>query len=121
MKGHKEHHHSHKAHEHKEHRKHKATGGVNEAEEDEKENPEEYNHSRVEKEAEERKAGGRAKRKRGGNVKHIGEAEGERAKHRADRKPRKTGGRAGGSNSNPFSSAEHGEPAKRHTTEKSGC
>lgn len=45
--------------------------------------------SNVEKEAMEKKGGGRVKRKKGGHV------EGEMAKHRLDRPGRKRGGRAG--------------------------
>jgi hypothetical protein len=77
--------------------------------------------------------GGRAARKRGGGVahkegfgpehestkmmalkhggmarkKHVGNVEGEHAKHRADRKPRKAGGRTG-ADQHPFSSARAG-------------
>lgn len=46
-------------------------------------------------------------RKRGGKV------DGAKAKHRADRKPRKSGGRAG-SNFNPLSSAHAGTEPKAH-------
>ena len=62
--------------------------------------------SKVLKEAKERKHGGKAKHS-------VGKAEGKMASHRGDRKPRKTGGRAG-SNMNPLSSAAHGtQPAGR--------
>jgi hypothetical protein len=125
--------------EHEEHRKHRETGGVNEAERDIKEKP----HMRVsapeiEREADELKRGGRAKRKRGGHVMHhegmgpehegtmhhmrrkrkdgghvgkeVGQVMGEHAKHHAGRKPRKSGGRAT-SDENPFTSARSGTPA----------
>jgi hypothetical protein len=131
MKGHKAHHH--------EHRGHHAKGGmiesgVKEYEQDLKDKPEEYNHGKPEKEAEERKHGGRTKRKHGGHVhhadhehhehhahggkakKHVGHVEGEHAKHRGDRKPRKSGGRAG-SNMNPLSSAAHGTAPKNSKME----
>jgi len=101
MKGHKAHHRG---------RHHKATGGVNEAAEDLKSKPKRYNNSNVEDEAEERKHGGRAK-------KHGMSAHGHHAKHHAGRKPRKSGGRAGGSNMNPLSSAHKGTPPKGHTVE----
>jgi hypothetical protein len=122
MKGHKEHH----------HRKHKAEGGANtgvkEWEEDLKEKPTDYtakNH--VAEEAEEKKHGGRAKRKRGGHVhhehksnlkyaKHLGHIEGEAHKTHAGRRPRKAGGRAG-SNFSPLSSAHAISGATVHKTE----
>ncbi len=90
-------------------RKHREAGGVNEAEEDVKTKPMRYTaDSKVNEEAEERKAGGRAARKRGGMAKKmVGKVEGEHEKERADRKPRKSGGSA---TSNPFSSARHGTP-----------
>ena len=104
MKGHKEHH----------HRKHREAGGVNDAEEDLKTRPEaRTNAKKIDDEAEERKKGGRAKRKRGGRMeekKHV-EVHGEHEKHRADRKPRKDGGRTG-SDTHPFSSARKGEMPK---------
>ncbi len=62
--------------------------------------------SNVTEEADERKKGGRAKRKRGGEVKVHGAS----APMRADRKPRKSGGSA---DANPLSSANKGsEPGK---------
>jgi hypothetical protein len=108
-------------------RKHRKTGGktvespmhgVDEAEMDLRDRPEEYNHSRVETEAEAKRRGGRAKRKHGGHVlhhhtghvKHVGAVHGEHGKMHAGRKPRKTGGRAS-SDQNPFTSARHGTPA----------
>jgi hypothetical protein len=89
MKGHKAHH-------------HKAEGGFmkgKEIKEDEKEH--EFNKdSPVNEEGEgeepneaDRKHGGRTKKKSGGGLKHFGHVEGEAAKHRMDRKPRKSGGR----------------------------
>ena len=59
--------------------------------------------SNVAKEAKERKHGGKAK-------KHVA-MHGSKADHRADRAPRKSGGRAG-SNMNPLSSAHHGTAPK---------
>lgn len=89
-------------------RKHRETGGANEAEEDLKDKPEaRTNAKKVDEEAEERKAGGRAKRKHGGKL--VGKVEGEKHSH-AGRKPRKSGGRAG-SDSNPFTSARSGKDA----------
>ena len=75
-------------------RKHRETGGVNEAEEDIRINPEaRTNAKKIDDEAEEKKRGGRAKRKRGGmaEAKHV-EMHGEHEHKRADRKPRKDGG-----------------------------
>ncbi len=63
--------------------------------------------SNVEKEAEERKRGGRAKRKSGGKL--FGAA----AKNHAGRTPRRSGGRTG-SNANPLSSAHSGTPPSGH-------
>lgn len=92
----------------------KASGGENDAEMDLKSKPMRYTaDSNVNKEAEERKDGGRTKRKRGGECHKV---EGEGTKMRMDRKPRKSGGRTG-SDSNPFSSARNGTPPKGHTTE----
>jgi len=91
---------------HKMGRKHKATGGANEAAEDLSHKNERYTYqSHVNDEAEERKHGGRAKRK------HVGKVHGSHEKHHAGRKPRKTGGRAF-SDSNPFSSASKGTAPK---------
>jgi hypothetical protein len=135
------HEHEHREHEHHE-RHHRETGGRNDAEEDLRDKPEaRTNAKKIDDEAEEKKRGGRAKRKRGGEVrkhhvdhegrlmkKHGGEAEkrherkrggrmpehakhvevhGEHEKHRADRKPRKDGGRTG-ADEHPFSSARKG-------------
>jgi hypothetical protein len=95
MKGHKGHH----------GRKHRNTGGVNEAEMDLRMNPEDrVNASKIASEAEEKKHGGRAKRKHGMKV------HGEHAKHHAGRKPRKSGGSC--DSGNPFSSARKGTPPK---------
>ncbi len=106
-------------------RKHRATGGRDDAEADLNDKPEaRTNAKNIDREAEERKKGGRAKRKSGGHVhhekmeelahaKHVGKVHGEHAAHRADRKPRKSGGRTG-SDSAPFSSARNGTlPAGR--------
>lgn len=109
MKGRKEHHH-----------KRAGGGGVDVPEEDLREKPEaRVKATNIDREADERKKGGRAKRAHGGHVhhekmelmkhaKHIGEVKGERAKHHAGRKPRKDGGRTG-ADSHPFSSARKGE------------
>ena len=106
-------------------RKHRETGGVNEAAEDLKSKPEEYNHGRPKGEAEERKHGGRTKRKHGDEAeacedgeekkmprkkrKHGGMAEGKEAMHHAGRKARKSGGSC---EESPFSSARKGEYPK---------
>lgn len=83
------------------HKMKRATGGVAEYEEDLKDKPMRYTaKSKVQDEAEERKDGGRAKRKCGGKV------EGEKAKMRMDRKPRKSGGSC---ESSPMSSARGGK------------
>lgn len=85
----------------------KATGGVNQAAEDlAKSNMEYTKDSNVNREAVERSV-----RKSGGKIK------GEAHKGHAGRKPRKSGGRAG-SESNPFTSAQHGTPPKGHKVEK---
>jgi hypothetical protein len=106
-------------------RKHKATGGSDEPEEDLKDKPEpRTNAKEIDKEAEEKKRGGRTKKARGGGMKHHGGGKegfgpehhdemkvgGKASHHRADRKPRKSGGKAG-SDSNPFTSARHGSDA----------
>lgn len=129
-------------HEREEH-KHRETGGRNDAEEDLKDKPEaRTNAKKIDGEAEELKKGGRAKRKKGGEVrkhhvdhegklmkrperkrggammehkKHV-EVHGEHEKHRADRKPRKDGGRTG-ADSHPFSSARKGEVPKGRKVE----
>jgi hypothetical protein len=91
-------------------RKGRGTGGVNEAEEDVKDKPEaRTNAKNIDEEAEERKSGGRAKRKHGGKM--IGKVEGEKSAHHAGRKPRKAGGRTSGSDGNPFTSARKGKDA----------
>jgi hypothetical protein len=101
-------------------RKHREEGGRDLAEEDVRDEPEaRTNAKNIDREAEEKKRGGRAKRMRGGHVhhekmehlkhaKHVGLVHGEHAKHHAGRKPRKDGGRTG-SNERPFSSAHKGE------------
>lgn len=115
-------------------RKHRETGGANEAEADEKDKPKHYTaDSNVEEESEERKRGGRAKRRRGGKT-ELGKVEGEKGPMHAGRKPRKAGGAAeekhdrgeaeydrarggrahrarggGTSDANPFTSARKGE------------
>lgn len=90
-------------------RKHKATGGENTPEEDLKEKtPDRSAPNNIQKEADEMKKGGRAKRKHGGKM--VGKVEGEKPAMHAGRKPRKSGGRAG-SDSNPFTSARKGQDA----------
>lgn len=130
-------------HEHH-HRKARSTGGVLDAEEDVKTRPEaRTNAKKIDEEAEERKRGGRAhggkrhgaelhhkscgchkcmggraERKHGGRMeekKHV-EVHGEHGHHRADRKPRKSGGRTG-ADAMPFSSARHGSQPADHKTE----
>ena len=79
--------------------------GVKEYDQDFSSKPERrVNAPKIEGAAEERKRGGRTK-------KHVGDVGGEAAKMRADRKPRKSGGRAY-SDSNPFTSASKGTPPK---------
>lgn len=99
-------------HRHEVSRKPRATGGVNDAAEDLKTKPVRYTGGKPEEEAEERKAGGRAK-------KHVGAVKGEHAKARADHKPRKNGGRVG-ADKNPFSSARNGSPAPGRKVEMEG-
>lgn len=73
-------------------RKHRETGGANEAKEDEDTKPMKYTaDSNVERESEERKRGGRAKRRRGGKT-EVGKVEGHHAMRHAGRKPRASGG-----------------------------
>jgi len=111
-------------------RKHRETGGANEPEEDLNDKPQNRSNTGekqegVANEAEERKRGGRAKRKGGGKV------EGEKVPFHSGRKPRKSGGAAGfgpenqgtrpgkkgggqagsGSDSKPFTSARKGTDA----------
>ena len=64
--------------------------------------------SKVNDEAEERKRGGRAKKK------HVGKVDGK-SEHHAGRKARKSGGRAG-SDKSPLSSAHAGMSPKGHKT-----
>ena len=91
-------------------RKHRATGGADEAEEDLKDKPEaRTNAKNVDSEAEEMKKGGRAKKARGGKM--VGKVEGEKGAMHAGRKPRKAGGRTGGSDGHPFTSARSGKDA----------
>lgn len=102
----------------------RATGGVNQAADDlDKKNQRYTYQSKVNDEAEERKKGGRVKRRHGGEVHRSGcdcpkcsggKVEGEKGKMRADRKARKSGGSA---TSNPFSSARAGTPPSGHKAE----
>ncbi len=106
--------------------KHRETGGVNEAKADLDTRPERRdNATKIENEAEERKHGGRTRRRHGGEVHHSrckcekcmggetkerkegGKVEGEHERPRADRKPRKSGGAA---EMHVFSSAHKGSP-----------
>lgn len=101
----------------------KASGGVNLADDDLKTKNQRYTYqSKVQDEAEERKAGGRVKRKHGGEVHRSGcacakcgggKVDGDKGAMRADRKPRK----AGGSTGNPFSSAKSGTAPPGHKVE----
>jgi hypothetical protein len=81
--------------------------------------------------AEERKRGGRSKRKHGGGIHthhehgadmkhahHIGAVDG-RPKHHAGRKVRASGGRSG-SNFSPLSSAHSGSAPRGHSTSDKG-
>ena len=87
-------------------RKTRATGGVNSAADDvSMKNEARTNAQKIDAEATERKSGGRAKRKAGGLV------PGEKGKCNAGRMARKSGGRAT-VESNPFTSAHTGTPAK---------
>ena len=98
-------------------RKHKANGGemdspkegTKESEQDLKSKNMRYTYqSKVNDEAEERRSGGRAKKK------HVGKVHGD-SKHHAGRKARNTGGRAG-SDRSPLSSAHAGMSPKGHKT-----
>lgn len=101
----------------------RATGGVNAAEEDlGKKNMRYTAQSNVNSEAEERKGGGRVKRRHGGEVhgskckceKCMGGMAGDKSAARSDRKPRKSGGSATAS---PFSSAKSGTAPAGHKVE----
>lgn len=82
-------------------RKTRATGGVNEAAEDLRMNPERRNIApKIYAEAEKRKRGGKT----------VGHVHGLAAKHHAGRKARKSGGAC--DSGNPFSSARHGTQPK---------
>lgn len=104
-------------------RHHRETGGANLAAEDLAKKNQRYTYeSKVQDEAEERKKGGRVKRKHGGEVHRSGckcakceggPVEGEKSMARADRKPRKAGGATG----NPFSSARAGTNPPGHKAE----
>ena len=118
------------------HKAHKKSGGVAETDPpgkfDKDESPKEVyagKGSKVESEADERKHGGRAKRKHGGIVhhekmehmkhaKHIGKVHGEASRPRGDRMPRKSGGRAG-CEASPFSAAMKGMEPKGHKSAES--
>lgn len=84
----------------------KSTGGVNDAEKDEKDKPADRSEpNNVAKDAEERKHGGRTKKAHGG--KSVGKIEGKASEHMG-RKPRKSGGRTG-SESSPLTGAHSGK------------
>lgn len=72
----------------------------------------------VEKEAEERKKGGRVKheRKRGGRTMEEHRIEGKKAKMRLDRPGRKSGGRVG-SDKSPLTSAHNVSKVEGHSTD----
>lgn len=93
-------------------RKHRNTGGTDDAEKDVKDAPPDRSSpNNIQKEAEEKKHGGRAKKAHGGKM--IGKVHGEKSMHHAGRKPRKAGGRAG-SDSSPLTSSHSGkQPAGR--------
>lgn len=100
---------AHHAHGGKAHRKHKADGGPMHGEMDKDEAPSEVYAgagSHVASEAKEKKRGGRA-------MKHVGHVSGHKAKARADRPARKSGGRIG-CEASPFSSAARGTEPKAH-------
>jgi hypothetical protein len=109
-------------------------GERNDAEADVKDKPMDYTaDSKVSKEAEEMKKGGRTKKATGGAApaalatggraarKSGGKTEmkmhGEKAKEHAGRMPRKNGGRTG-SDSSPFTSARYGKAPQGHSFEK---
>lgn len=126
-------------------KKHRATGGVNEAKEDlEHKNEARTDAKEIDGEAEERKRGGKVKRKRGGMVASVKEGFGpehegtvrskrkrgghvkggkeagmfgEDAKQHAGRSARKNGGSLKGSDTSPFTSARHGKPATHRELE----
>ena len=125
MKGHKAHHEHHGRHpgekiapKHIHHKAHELVHarkrggkveGVDEAEEDLRDEPEDRTaHDKIGKEAEERKRGGRAK-------KHVGKVDGEKHERHAGRKPRKRGGSC---ESSPFSSAKEGTAATGRRLER---
>ncbi len=86
-------------------RRTRSTGGTDDAGEDLSRKNKRYTYqSNVNDEAEERKRGGRAKRKSGGMVAGCAPSP------NAGRAPRKSGGRATSDN-NPFTSARKGTPA----------
>jgi hypothetical protein len=121
MKGHKANHHERHHRKMGGHAQETPEFGKREYEEDlDGKTPSRVSAEVIDKAAEERKHGGRAKRKRGGHVhhehgkhlghaKHVGHVVGHEGHHHAGRKPRKAGGRAGGgSNEHPLSSAHNG-------------
>jgi hypothetical protein len=88
-------------------RKHRGTGGENDAEKDVKDAPPDRSSpNNIQKEADEKKHGGRAKRKHGGKTEM--KVKGEMGKGHAGRKPRKSGGKA---EPNPFTAARSGKHA----------
>lgn len=104
-------------------KKHRAAGGKMDSpkegtkdwEADEKTKPMSYTaKDNVGPEAEKLKRGGRAKRKHGGMVHHLGKVHGRKPNVHAGKKPRASGGRTG-SNFNPLSSAHKGTEAKSHS------
>ena len=81
--------------------------------------------SNVEKEADERKRGGKVKRAKGGKVEHEHRreherhVEGKKAKERLDRPRRASGGRVG-SDKAPFTSARYETEARDHKADSGG-
>ena len=87
-------------------RKHRATGGVNEESEDlGRKNMEYTKDSNVNREAVERKRGGKT----------VGKVKGAEAGMHAGRKPRKSGGSC---ESSPITTANKGTPAKGRSVQK---
>jgi hypothetical protein len=87
----------------------RSTGGTDDAKEDLKDNPPDRSSpNNIQKEADEKKHGGRAKKASGGKM--VGKVEGKMGAMHAGRKPRKSGGRTG-SDSNPLTSSHSGTPA----------
>ena len=92
------------------------TSGVDEAAEDQRLHVNMRTHAPdIERDARERKKGGRVARKRGGKAPAALAIGGAPGRTDAGVKPRKAGGRTG-SNDRPFSSARHGKDPPGHST-----